>query len=126
VTAYAYTTISDPNATGGTVAFGINASGQIVGYYFDGSGIGHGFLYINGSRDVVLVGKPALQAAIPRPRAILTTSCSANVLRSVQATRRRLDVRPVAAGRAERVRPKARTMRITVLNSGLPVSPSAL
>src|SRR5208337_2006762 len=39
---------------------------------------------------------------------------------------RRLDVRPIATGRAERVRPKARTMRMTVLNSGLPVSPSAL
>src|ERR1700688_2385319 len=44
---------------------------------------------------------------------------------SAQATRRRLDVRP-AAGRAESVRPKARTMRMTVLNSGLPVSPRAL
>ncbi len=45
---------------------------------------------------------------------------------AVQATRRRFDVGPLAAGRAERVRPMARTMRMTVPNSGLPLPPSAL
>ena len=43
-----------------------------------------------------------------------------------EVRRRRSEVLPAAAGRAESVRPKARTMRITVPNSGLPVSPSAL
>ena len=32
----------------GTVANGLNALGQIVGGYFDSSGIEHGFLYYNG------------------------------------------------------------------------------
>ena len=52
-----YTIIDDPLAgtngpyplsggsTGGTQAFGINATGQIVGEYFDSSGALHGFLY---------------------------------------------------------------------------------
>src|ERR1035437_2446975 len=42
------------------------------------------------------------------------------------AARRFLGVRFVSAGRAARVRPRARITRITVLNSGLPVSLSAL
>src|SRR5258708_13033386 len=42
------------------------------------------------------------------------------------ATRRFFVVRVVSAERADSVSPMARTMRITVLNSGLPVSPSAL
>ena len=39
-----YTTIDDPLATNGTVATGINNSGQIVGYYTDSNGTRHGFL----------------------------------------------------------------------------------
>jgi probable HAF family extracellular repeat protein len=43
-----YTTLDDPNAgTGafhGTLAFGINASGKIVGNYTDANGAIHGFL----------------------------------------------------------------------------------
>jgi probable HAF family extracellular repeat protein len=49
MTTYNYFTLSDPEATSGTIAFGINASGQIVGYYFGSGGISHGFLYSNGT-----------------------------------------------------------------------------
>src|SRR5215471_15901799 len=46
---YNYTTIDDPFAFGGsaTSAIGINAAGQIVGYYGDASGT-HGFLLSGG------------------------------------------------------------------------------
>ena len=40
-----YSTLDDPLATNGTFAQGINASGQIVGYYQDAAAIMHGFLY---------------------------------------------------------------------------------
>jgi hypothetical protein len=47
-----YTTLNDPNAgTGlsqGTFAFGINASGQIVGSYSDANNVSHGFLLLHG------------------------------------------------------------------------------
>jgi hypothetical protein len=39
-----YTTLDDPLATNGTIAAGINASGQIVGQYTDASNHIHGFL----------------------------------------------------------------------------------
>jgi probable HAF family extracellular repeat protein len=39
-----FTTFDDPSATNGTQAFGINATGQIVGAYFDATGH-HGFLF---------------------------------------------------------------------------------
>jgi glutathione S-transferase len=70
----------------------------------------------------------ALQPAITRSPPILYYVPLSRIAdpASTQATRRRLGVRLVAAGRAESVRPKERTMRMTVLNSGLPVSPSAL
>lgn len=45
---YTYTTLDDPLATGGTFAFGINATGQVVGYYQNASG-SHGFLYAGGT-----------------------------------------------------------------------------
>ena len=45
---YTYTTIDDPLATNGTRAFGINASGQIVGTYQDNTGL-HGFLLSGGT-----------------------------------------------------------------------------
>src|SRR5262249_34396143 len=35
--------------SGGTIATGINAAGQVVGLYRDGKGIEHGFLYSEGS-----------------------------------------------------------------------------
>jgi probable HAF family extracellular repeat protein len=50
-----FTTLDDPSAGsgvfifGGTYATGINASGQIVGYYNDSSGASHAFLYSGGS-----------------------------------------------------------------------------
>src|SRR5436190_4126075 len=44
-----YTTLDDPLATNGTFAWGINASGQIVGSYGDASIFYHGFLYSGGS-----------------------------------------------------------------------------
>ncbi len=45
----AYTTLDDPSATHGTLAFGINDAGQIVGYYVDSTGNGqHGFLLSGG------------------------------------------------------------------------------
>jgi uncharacterized membrane protein len=48
---YSYTTLNDPSATNGTIANGINASGQIVGFYASGSGvrIAHGFLLSGGA-----------------------------------------------------------------------------
>jgi probable HAF family extracellular repeat protein len=45
-----YTILDDPKATSGTQAFGINALGQVVGSYSDGTGGGtHGFLYNGGT-----------------------------------------------------------------------------
>jgi hypothetical protein len=35
MTTYTYTTLNDPLGTTGTVANGINASGEIVGIYYD-------------------------------------------------------------------------------------------
>src|SRR5437660_10187543 len=46
---YTYTTLDDPSANNNTQAFGINASGQIVGQYIDASNHTHGFLYSNGT-----------------------------------------------------------------------------
>jgi hypothetical protein len=68
-----------------------------------------GFFKVTTSRD------PAL-------RLTLRTCYSA----TVQATRRRFDVDPFATERAESVKPEARTIRMTVPNSGLPVSPRPL
>src|SRR5450759_2705404 len=51
---------------------------------------------------------------------------SVSCTHSDYAARRLLGVRFVSAGRAARVRTRARITRITVLNSGLPVSLSAL
>src|SRR5262249_6007641 len=45
---YTHTTIDDPLATSGTVAYGINDFGQIVGYYGGAAGF-HGFLYSGGT-----------------------------------------------------------------------------
>ena len=45
---YTYTTLDDPLATNGTVAYGINATGQIVGSYTNVSGA-HGFLLSGGT-----------------------------------------------------------------------------
>ena len=45
---YTYTTLDDPLATNGTQAFGINAMGQIVGYYGNNSG-NHGFVLSGGT-----------------------------------------------------------------------------
>jgi probable HAF family extracellular repeat protein len=46
---YTYTTLDDPSANNFTQAYGINASGQIVGEYIDASNHTHGFLYSNGT-----------------------------------------------------------------------------
>jgi probable HAF family extracellular repeat protein len=45
---YTYTTIDDPLNTQGSIANGINASGQIVGSYTNNSG-DHGFLLSGGT-----------------------------------------------------------------------------
>lgn len=47
---YTYTTLDDPLGVGpyGTVFYGINDAGQIVGDYWDGS-VAHGFLYSGGT-----------------------------------------------------------------------------
>jgi probable HAF family extracellular repeat protein len=45
---YNYTSLTDPSATTGTFAYGLNDKGQIVGYYYDGSGNAHGFRYGHG------------------------------------------------------------------------------
>src|ERR1700688_2761629 len=49
MTTYTYTTLNDPLGVGpyGTVFYGINDAGQIVGDYCDGS-VAHGFLYSGG------------------------------------------------------------------------------
>ncbi|MDD4914922.1 MAG: PEP-CTERM sorting domain-containing protein [Methylococcales bacterium] len=44
VTSNTWTAVNDPNATGGTYVTGLNASGEAVGYYVDGTG-DHGFTY---------------------------------------------------------------------------------
>src|SRR5262249_55974643 len=46
---YSYTTIDDPSGALGTFAQGINTSGQIAGYYLDGSNSSHGFLLSGGT-----------------------------------------------------------------------------
>jgi probable HAF family extracellular repeat protein len=43
-----YTILEDPLATQGTAALGINATGQIVGYYATAN-VEHGFLYSGGT-----------------------------------------------------------------------------
>ncbi|MFI3135489.1 MAG: hypothetical protein QX197_01795 [Methylococcaceae bacterium] len=43
-TNYTFTTLAIPNETLGAQAYGINASGQIAGVYYDSQG-GHGFIY---------------------------------------------------------------------------------
>ncbi len=43
-TSFTFTNFDDPGGILGTNAFGINASGQIVGRYIDGSGGTHSFL----------------------------------------------------------------------------------
>ncbi|NOT85889.1 MAG: hypothetical protein HOP02_14160, partial [Methylococcaceae bacterium] len=43
-TPYAYTTLNVPSATQGTVAYGINAGGQVAGVFYDDKG-SHGFIY---------------------------------------------------------------------------------
>ncbi len=45
---YSFTTFDAPGATG-TYAYSINASGQVTGYYSDGSRNSHGFVYGNGT-----------------------------------------------------------------------------
>jgi len=51
---FTFTTLDDPlaaaSAFAGTLAYGINASGQVVGYYTNTTGGGtHGFLYSGGT-----------------------------------------------------------------------------
>jgi probable HAF family extracellular repeat protein len=46
---YTYITISDPNASYGTYATGVNDSGQVVGYYGDANSNYQGFVYANGT-----------------------------------------------------------------------------
>jgi len=43
-----YTTLDDPTATQGTLAWGINVAGQIVGWYGGNTPFPHGFLYSGG------------------------------------------------------------------------------
>jgi uncharacterized membrane protein len=46
---YTYTTLDDPLATNGTVAWGINGTGQIVGTYNPDATHSHPFLYSAGT-----------------------------------------------------------------------------
>jgi hypothetical protein len=50
---YAYTTLNDPAAAFGTIANGINDSGQISGTYFDNGFETHGFLLSGGTYTTV-------------------------------------------------------------------------
>jgi uncharacterized membrane protein len=43
-----FTTIDAPGAVNGTIAWGINSHGDIVGIYSDAGGVGHGFLLSSG------------------------------------------------------------------------------
>ena len=43
-----YTTVDDPLGTEGTIAYGINDNGKIVGAYTDNAGLDHGFLLSHG------------------------------------------------------------------------------
>ena len=45
----AYTTLRDPLGVNGTFAYGINDSGQIVGFYYDATDTAHGFVYQGGA-----------------------------------------------------------------------------
>ncbi|MGH7259482.1 MAG: hypothetical protein ACREI9_02225 [Nitrospiraceae bacterium] len=59
---YTFTPIDVADAYS-TVAFGINASGQIVGGYTDTTGVNHGYLYTMGSFTVIDVPGAGLTAA---------------------------------------------------------------
>ena len=45
---YSFTTLTDPNASGFTMASGINDAGEVVGSYKDGNNT-HGFSYVSGA-----------------------------------------------------------------------------
>jgi probable HAF family extracellular repeat protein len=55
-----YTTLDDPLAANGTQAFGINDSGQIVGYYSDASFTEHGFLLTTAANPAPPAGMPTV------------------------------------------------------------------
>jgi probable HAF family extracellular repeat protein len=65
---FIYTTLNDPLATTYTTATGINDAGQIVGYYVDGSGVQHGFLYSNGT--YATFDDPLATSGVTRPYGI--------------------------------------------------------
>ena len=54
---YNYTTLDDPLAAEGTFAYGINTSGQIVGYYQDSNLNKVGFVYSGGTFTTFNVGQ---------------------------------------------------------------------
>ena len=71
---FTFTPLNDPQAIdgafAGTLAFGINASGQVVGYYNDNTGGGsHGFLY-SGGTDTALDDPEGGSNGITIPQAI--------------------------------------------------------
>jgi probable HAF family extracellular repeat protein len=45
----AFSAIDDPSGAKGTAPVAINATGEIVGYYYDSNGLWHGFLYNGGT-----------------------------------------------------------------------------
>ena len=75
-----YTTLDDPKAGNGTYAYGINVSGQVVGYYLDyiGGGI-HGFLYSGGTYTTLDDPAPG-QTAKPLCRASTTRAGSSDFI----------------------------------------------
>jgi probable HAF family extracellular repeat protein len=103
-----YTTLDDPlagngaafgGAAQGTYATGINAAGQIVGYYLDSNGIEHGFLYNpNGATyttlDDPLANQGPVRSPIPWPTrmepsqlASMTLVRSSGITRTVMSGR---------------------------------------
>ena len=64
VSGYTYTTLNDPSGANGTVAFGINNSGEIVGYYVDSNGVMHGYLYSNGTYTAVTDPSALIDASV--------------------------------------------------------------
>jgi probable HAF family extracellular repeat protein len=49
IASYSFTTLTDPNANGYTVASGINDAGEVVGSYKDSSNTTHGFSFVSGA-----------------------------------------------------------------------------
>jgi probable HAF family extracellular repeat protein len=77
-----YTTLDDPSAgTGafqGTLAFGINASGKIVGNYTDANGVIHGFLATPEQGDVLCGAAGNPESAVGTVNVLVAAAAPSN------------------------------------------------